>query len=232
MALGRTKSFKHPEKVSHIPPPEITRLRSKSQIRDGELQHGLFGYGLNKGNTGNYNNLNSSGYEDSDEIMYTSGGFTSTQTDNSSSSGGKETKSALTVLKNKLNAGFGGGSKLSRQPSLTSGGSGYGQAALWLAREKHLLQQRNHAYNKNYGNYGFLNGSAMGHKPRRRDLSEPPPPPPPRVAPPPPAANRRRQPLPDIFYYGNRYSTAQAAAQRASVDGLNSENRPNPEDIR
>ena len=219
MALGRAKSFKHPEKVSHIPPPEILRLRSKSQVRDGELQHGLFGLGLNKPMSGHNSNLNSSGYEDSDEILYTSGGFTSTQTDNSSSSGGKEGKSALTVLKNKLNAGFGGGSRLSRQASLMSGGSGYGQAALWLAREKHLLQNKNSNYNKHYG---FLNGAAG--RPRRRDLSEPPPPPPPRVAPPPPAGGKRRQPLPDIFYYGNRYTGTQNLAQRPSLEAVNSQN--------
>ena len=199
------------------------------------------------------NNLNSSGYEDSDEIMYTSGGFTSTQTDNSSSSGerGKESKSssALTLLKNKLHAGFGvGGGRLSRQPSLASGGSGYGQAALWLAREKYLLQQRssNTSQNSNYSrNYGFLNGG--GKRPQRRDLSEPPPPPPPRIVPPvAPIAGvgsngKRRQPLPDIFYYGSRYTAAQMAAQRASLDGNNnhsiaSPNRSNPmslnEDIR
>ena len=31
--LGRAKSFKYPEKVSQIPPAELTRLRSKSQVR-------------------------------------------------------------------------------------------------------------------------------------------------------------------------------------------------------
>ena len=239
MAVGRAKSFKHPEKVSHIPPPEILRLRSKSQVRDGELQHGLFGMGMNKSMNTKDVNLNSSGYEDSDDVLYTSGGFTSTQTDNSSSSGGKESKSALTVLKNKFNAGFKGGSRLSRQSSMMSpGGSGYGQAALWLAREKYLLQQKNlNSPNSIYNpNYGFLKGAA---KPRRRDLSEPPPPPPPRVAPPPPAAggNKRRQPLPDIFYYGNRYTGMQNVPQRASMEAINTSNRPephsvNPEDIR
>ena len=222
MAVQRTKSFKHPEKGGHIPPPEILRLRSKSQVRDNELNHGLFG---------NSANLNSSGYEDSDEILYTSGGFASTQTDNSSSSGGKEGKSALTALKNKLNAGFGGGSRLSRQASLMGGNSGYGQAALWLAREKYLLQNKKSNYNPNYG---YLPGA---NKPRRRDLSEPPPPPP-RVAPPLPG--KRRQPLPDIFYYGNRYTGTPNISQRASMEAINAQNltsmRPdpllNPDDIR
>ena len=244
MAIGRAKSFKHPEKVSHIPPPEILRLRSKSQVRDGELQHGLFGAGMNKSINLNSSNLNSSGYEDSDEVLYTSGGFTSTQTDNSSSSGGKEGKSALAELKHKLKSGFGGGNRLSRQASLmsTGAGSGYGQAALWLAREKYLLQHKNlNSPNSNYNkNYGYLNGAA---RPRRRDLSEPPPPPPPRAAPPPPVTTgtRRRQPLPDIFYYGNRYTGTQNVNQRASMEAINSQNAAsnrqdplslNPEDIR
>ena len=32
--LARARSFKHPEHFSHIPPMEITRLRSKSQVRE------------------------------------------------------------------------------------------------------------------------------------------------------------------------------------------------------
>merc|ERR1712228_920929 len=51
--LARAKSFKYPERVSQIPPAELTRLRSKSQARSSvhEVQ------------------LNSSGGEDP---MYTS----------------------------------------------------------------------------------------------------------------------------------------------------------------
>ena len=111
------------------------------------------------------------------------------------------------------------------------GNSGYGQAALWLAREKYLLQNKKSNYNPNYG---YLPGA---NKPRRRDLSEPPPPPP-RVAPPLPG--KRRQPLPDIFYYGNRYSGTPNISQRASMEAINAQNmtsmRPdpllNPDDIR
>lgn len=32
--IGRATSFKYPERVSQIPPPEITRIRSKSQVRE------------------------------------------------------------------------------------------------------------------------------------------------------------------------------------------------------
>ena len=40
--LSRAMSFKHPERVSHIPPPEVTRYRSKSQhsINDYEESSG------------------------------------------------------------------------------------------------------------------------------------------------------------------------------------------------
>ena len=35
--LGRAKSFKYPERISQIPPAELTRIRSKSQVRNNFL---------------------------------------------------------------------------------------------------------------------------------------------------------------------------------------------------
>ena len=48
--LARARSFKHPERISQIPPMEITRLRSKSQVRDaGSSSSGVFSYGDDSG---------------------------------------------------------------------------------------------------------------------------------------------------------------------------------------
>lgn len=131
--LSRAKSFKYPEKISQIPPAELTRLRSKSQARD----------------------LNSSG----EDPVYTSG----------SSGSGK--------------------SLLSRpRPSGASSQSGpyfedygYGQAANWLNRERFFQPPPR-------------NFPRPNNRPNPRDVSEPPP-----------SGHKRRLPLPDIFYYGDRW---------------------------
>ncbi|XP_059086205.1 uncharacterized protein LOC131882930 isoform X2 [Tigriopus californicus] len=47
--LSRAMSFKYPERISHIPPPEVTRLRSKSQHSINEYSSGGSGSGSNSG---------------------------------------------------------------------------------------------------------------------------------------------------------------------------------------
>ena len=191
--LGRARSFKYPEKVSHIPPPEITRLRSKSQVRDGS---GVGVFSLTARNYGD-----NSYDEMSDEIMYTSGGFSS------SSSSGKNN-----------NFGYASLAEITASSSNPYHGN-YGQSSLWLARQKVLMKQDQNN-NLSSGYFGLRRSTSTKPPgvrsgfytqrplPRRRDLSEPTPPPPP---PPPPiimptdrrTEKKRRQPLPDIFYYGH-----------------------------
>ena len=39
--LGRAKSFKYPERISQIPPAELTRIRSKSQVRNSNFHEAV-----------------------------------------------------------------------------------------------------------------------------------------------------------------------------------------------
>ena len=137
--LARAKSFKYPERVSQIPPAELTRIRSKSQVRSSvhDMQ------------------LNSSGGEDP---MYTSGS-------GGSASGG----SGKSPFRGK------------KAPPPQAEDVGYGHAVNWLSREK-FFQPPPRILPRPAG------------KTSPRDVSEPPP-----------ATNKKRMPLPDIFYYGDRW---------------------------
>lgn len=162
--LGRAKSFKYPERISQIPPAELTRLRSKSQVRPDNQQM--------------YHPREMSSSEDP---VYTSG------------SGGSA-------------AGSGKSGMLRRNPTYLSNNNrnnnnantnnlnnlGYGQAAQWLAHEKFFQPppqpQR------------LL---PRPQKPNPRDISEPPP-----------TTSKRRLPLPDIFYYGDRWQEQESRSNR------------------
>lgn len=169
--LARAKSFKYPERVSQIPPAELTRLRSKSQVRDH--------YNLS-------NNNNSSGGEDP---VYTSG------------SGGSAADSGKSLLRRPPPSG-----------SSNNGSSyfeevGYGSAVNWLSREKffqpppRIMPQR-----------------PMMQRPSPRDLSEPPPHP--------IGTNKRRLPLPDIFYYGERWQEQETRSRSTNQGSLETPEPP------
>ena len=174
--LARAKSFKYPERISQMPPAELTRLRSKSQVRSS-VQDQV--------------QLNSSGGEDP---MYTSGS-------GGSASGG----SGKSPYRGKMGTLLPpreerrGNMHPQERPQESRGGYaedlGYGQAVQWLSREK-FFQERP----EKPGNFqppprmSVPRPTQLQGKTSPRDISEPPP-----------TANKKRLPLPDIFYYGDRW---------------------------
>ena len=74
--LSRAMSFKHPERISHIPPPEVTRLRSKSQVSVNEYSTassgGSSGIGSGSGGPGYVDLPYAGGGETSDHTIYSS----------------------------------------------------------------------------------------------------------------------------------------------------------------
>ena len=131
--LGRAKSFKYPERVSQIPPAELTRIRSKSQVRPDYY----------------------SGSGSSDDPMYTSG------------SGGSAAGSGKSMLR--------------RNPTFLGSRSNFEEFPKYFQPPPRVLPRR----------------------PSPRDVSEPPP-----------GGPKRRQPLPDIFFYGERWQEQESRTQR------------------
>lgn len=192
--LARARSFKHPEHFSQIPPMEITRMRSKSQMRMPDQQQ--------QQTSGNLSS--SSGVFSYDEAeMYA--GYSGSS--GSSHHGGRMKSGYQSLVDVVAYNGRGG-----QGPSSTGGPA-------WL---QNTLPQnprplaRSTSVKPGHMRAGFFNNmrqqqDAGNARPRRRDLSEPTPPPPP-VPPvvrptgrdPTPGSARKRQPLPNIFYYGSQ----------------------------
>lgn len=162
--LARAKSFKYPERISQMPPAELTRLRSKSQVRSS-VQDQV--------------QLNSSGGEDP---MYTSGS-------GGSASGG----SGKSPYRGKMGTLLPPREERIQRPQESRGGYaedlGYGQAVQWLSREKFFQEKPG-----NFQPPPRMSVPKPQGKTSPRDISEPPP-----------TANKKRLPLPDIFYYGDRW---------------------------
>lgn len=163
--LVRAKSFKYPERVSQIPPAELTRLRSKSQVRAEVAM-----------------------MSSSEDPVYTSG------------SGGSNSGSGKSFQRRPPPSGA------SNSQSSYFDELGYGQAVQWLSREKFFQPPPRVLPNR---------PSQNNTRPSPRDISEPPP-----------TGPKRRLPLPDIFYYGDRWQEQETRSSRAPVSSLETPEPP------
>ena len=178
--LSRAKSFKYPERVSQIPPAELTRLRSKSQVRNDNVMQ--------------QEQVQQVGNSSSDDPVYTSGSGGSAV-----GSGKSMAFTARRTLPDPSRAGPGYFEDL-----------GYGQAVQWLSREKffqpppRILPRPN---TKPRVAETLINNP--------RDISEPPP-----------SNTKRRLPLPDIFYYGDRWQEQESRSRSNHASSLETPEPP------